>query len=168
MPTAERVVIAFFTTRTEVASALAGLRETGIDRSAVRVLPERFDHPDGIGVQPIGSAPEGAALGALVGGLAGALAGVLAAGGSMVIPRLGAVVAGPMIAALTGAGAVGALGMLAGALAGARRPRFLVAYLVNAAHTSGALIAVRCAADQAPRVERALAEAGAAALRRRP
>jgi hypothetical protein len=168
MPPAERSVIAFFTTRGEVASALTGLRETGIDRGAVRVLPERFDRPDGLGVQPIGSAPEGAALGALVGGLAGALAGVLAAGGSLVIPRLGAVLAGPLVAALTGAGAMGALGMLAGALAGARRPRFLVAYLGNAAHTSGALVAVRCAADQVSRVERALAEAGAAALHRRP
>jgi hypothetical protein len=166
VPPHERVVTAFFTVRTEGSAALASLLESGIDPDAVSILPRDFGHADDIGVQPMGRAPEGAALGALVGGLSGALAGLLAAGGSMVIPPLGAVVAGPMVAALVGAGAAGALGMLAGALAGACRPRFEVAYLVDAARASGALVAVRCTAHQAQRVERMLAEAGASTLRR--
>ncbi len=144
----ERVVTAFFATRAEVAAAVGGLLGGGIEGAAVRVLPKSVHHPDDLGVRPIGRAPEGALLGAIVGGVAGALAGALAAGGSIVIPGLGAVLAGPPVAALAGAGAAGALGMLAGALAGARRAVYEAAYLEDAVRTGGALIAVRCSAER--------------------
>jgi hypothetical protein len=165
VPTRERVVTGFFAARAEVSAAVAGLLGGGIAADAIRVLPKSVHHPDDLGVRPIGRAPEGAALGALVGGVAGALAGAVAAGGSIVIPGLGVVLAGPPVAALAGAGALGALGMLAGGLAGVRRARYEAAFLEDAVHTGGALIAVRCPAEGALAVEGILAAAGARALR---
>ena len=68
-------------------------------------------------------AAEGGLTGAAIGGTAGAVAAALAvAGGSMLIPGLGLVIAGPIAAALAGLGAGGAAGGLIGALVGAGIP----------------------------------------------
>jgi hypothetical protein len=66
--------------------------------------------------------PEGAATGGLTGGLLGALIGGLTMVGSVLIPGVGLLVAGPLIGILTG-GAIGtAAGSLVGALVGAGIP----------------------------------------------
>lgn len=60
---------------------------------------------------------ENVAIGTGVGGTLGAIAGaILTLGTTALIPGLGIVVAGPIIGALAGAGAVGATGALIGAL----------------------------------------------------
>jgi hypothetical protein len=58
---------------------------------------------------------EGAAVGAAVGGAGGAILAAAAAIGSVVIPGLGLIVAGPVLGALTGAVAGSASGAAAGA-----------------------------------------------------
>ncbi len=70
-------------------------------------------------------APEGAAAGAITGGiLAGAL-GWLVGAGSLAIPGVGPfIAAGPILAALGGAAAGGAMGVLAGALIGMGIPEY--------------------------------------------
>ena len=68
-------------------------------------------------------AAEGLGKGSAIGGGVGAaLAAIFAVGTSVVIPGLGLVVAGPIAAALMGAGAGGATGGLIGALVGAGIP----------------------------------------------
>jgi hypothetical protein len=62
---------------------------------------------DGLGI--------GSATGATLGGIAGAIAAI---GTSLVIPGLGLVVAGPLVAGLAGAGAGGITGGLVGSLIG--------------------------------------------------
>ena len=65
----------------------------------------------------------GTGAGAAIGGTVGAVAAAIAAVGSnLVVPGLGLVVAGPIVAALAGAGAGGAAGSLVGALVGAGIP----------------------------------------------
>jgi hypothetical protein len=63
-------------------------------------------------------APEGATAGAAIGGVLGALVASLVAVGSLAIPGIGLVAAGPIVAALAGLGAGGAAGGLVGALVG--------------------------------------------------
>lgn len=64
-------------------------------------------------------AAEGTGVGAVIGGTLGAIIGAIAAiGTNVVLPGLGLVVAGPLVAALVGAGAGGATGSLVGALIG--------------------------------------------------
>lgn len=66
------------------------------------------------------AALKGAGTGSIVGGVAGAIAGALAVvGSSVVIPGLGLVVAGPIVAAFAGAGAGATGGALIGALTNA-------------------------------------------------
>ncbi|MFN2316649.1 MAG: hypothetical protein ABR551_09960 [Gemmatimonadales bacterium] len=67
-------------------------------------------------------AAEGGLAGATVGGTVGAIAGVLAVAGTLAIPGLGLVLAGPVAAGLAGLGAGAAAGGLLGALIGAGIP----------------------------------------------
>ncbi|HEX9225106.1 MAG TPA: hypothetical protein VF885_00440 [Arthrobacter sp.] len=67
-------------------------------------------------------AAEGGLAGATVGGAVGAIAGVLAVAGTLAIPGLGIVLAGPVAAGLAGLGAGAAAGGLVGALVGAGIP----------------------------------------------
>jgi hypothetical protein len=162
----DQVLTAYFAARAQVTSAVGCLLGCGIEADAIRVLPKSVHHVDDIGVRGATKAPEGAALGAVAFGLAGALTGALSAGGAIVVPGLGSVLAGPLVAALAGAGAAGALGVLAGALAGACLPEYEATYLEDAVRTGGALVAVRCGADRVTSVEEILAASGARAVRR--
>ena len=66
---------------------------------------------------------EGAGTGSAIGGTLGAvIAGIAAIGTSVLLPGLGLVVAGPLLAALAGAGAGGLTGGLIGALVGSGIP----------------------------------------------
>lgn len=68
-------------------------------------------------------AAEGAGKGSAIGGTLGAIAGVVAAiGTSLVIPGLGLVIAGPIVAGLAGAGAGGITGGIVGGLIGSGMP----------------------------------------------
>lgn len=67
-------------------------------------------------------AAEGGLAGATVGGTVGAIAGVLAVAGTLAIPGLGIILAGPLAAGLAGLGAGAAAGGLVGALIGAGIP----------------------------------------------
>ncbi|MFN7927942.1 MAG: hypothetical protein U0Y68_08340 [Blastocatellia bacterium] len=68
-------------------------------------------------------AMEGAGTGGAIGGIAGGIIGALAAiGTNAIVPGLGIVVAGPILAGLAGAGAGGATGGIIGALIGAGIP----------------------------------------------
>jgi hypothetical protein len=68
-------------------------------------------------------AAEGAGVGGGIGGVTGGILGaILALGTNAVVPGLGIVVAGPLLAGLAGAGAGGAVGGLIGALVGAGIP----------------------------------------------
>jgi hypothetical protein len=61
---------------------------------------------------------EGAGAGSAIGGTVGAILALVAAAGTLAIPGLNIVAAGPIVAALTGAGAGGLAGGLIGALVG--------------------------------------------------
>lgn len=68
-------------------------------------------------------AKEGAETGTLIGGVVGTAVGIIAAiGTSLVLPGLGLIIAGPIVAGLAGAGAGVITGGLIGALVGAGIP----------------------------------------------
>ena len=91
-------------------------------------------------------APEGAAVGATVGVLGGGTLGALLGLGAIVIPGLGAfLAAGPIIAALAGAGAGGAIGTLAGALIGMGIPEYEAKRYEAYVRSGGALLSVHAA-----------------------
>lgn len=65
---------------------------------------------------------EGAGVGSAIGGTTGAILGAILAAGSIAIPGVGVIVAGPLAAALAGMGAGGLTGGLIGALVGSGIP----------------------------------------------
>ena len=90
-------------------------------------------------------APEGAATGATTGALAGGGLGWLVGIGALAIPGLGPfIAAGPIVAALAGAGAGGALGGLTGALIGAGIPEYEAKRYEGRIKDGGILLSVHC------------------------
>jgi len=155
-----RVFTAFFQARAELDEAISRLLAGGVSADAISLLPKDVVHLDDIGLKAASKASEGASLGALTGGVLGATFAALAAAGSLIIPDVGAVIAGPLVSALAGAGAGGAIGLFLGALIGACVPEYEAAYLDDALRMGGALLAVRCFEERADTIEAILAESG--------
>ena len=90
-------------------------------------------------------APEGAATGAGTGALLGGGLGWLAGIGALAIPGLGPfIAAGPIMAALAGAGVGGAVGGLAGALVGMGIPEYEAKRYEGRVKDGGILLSVHC------------------------
>src|SRR5262245_24074344 len=103
-----RVIMAFFPGHVELGKALDLLLALGIGQHDITCIPKHLQRPDDLTLKLVSKAAEGAALGAVLGGLVGALVGAFGAGGALVIPGAGEVLAGPLVAALAFAGGLGA------------------------------------------------------------
>ncbi len=90
-------------------------------------------------------APEGATTGATTGALVGGGLGWLVGIGALAIPGVGPfIAAGPIVAALAGAGAGGAVGGLTGALIGAGIPEYEAKRYEGRIKEGGILLSVHC------------------------
>jgi hypothetical protein len=90
-------------------------------------------------------APEGAATGAGTGAVLGGGLGWLAGIGALAIPGLGPfIAAGPIVAALAGAGVGGTVGGLAGALVGMGIPEYEAKRYEGRVKDGGILLSVHC------------------------
>jgi hypothetical protein len=92
-------------------------------------------------------AAEGGLAGAAVGGTVGAIAGVLAMAGTLAIPGIGIVLAGPLAAALAGLGAGAATGGLVGTLIGAGIPEEQAKVYESDIKSGGILVGVKPRSD---------------------
>jgi hypothetical protein len=90
-------------------------------------------------------APEGAATGAGSGAVVGGVLGWLAGVGTIAIPGVGPfIAAGPIMAALAGAGVGGAVGGLTGAVIGAGIPEYEAKRYEGLVKNGGILVSVHC------------------------
>lgn len=102
-------------------------------------------------------APEGAAAGATAGVVTGGALGLLLGIGAIAIPGLGAfVAAGPIMAALAGAGVGGAIGTLTGALIGMGIPEYEAKRYEAFLQDGGMLLSVHCSDTEIARRARSL------------
>ena len=108
-------------------------------------------------------APEGTASGVLAGGIAGGVLGWLTGIGALAIPGLGPfIAAGPIVAALAGAGAMGTLGGIIGALAGMGIPEYEAKRYEGRVREGGVLLSVHCdSIDWVKRAKDVLRDTGA-------
>jgi hypothetical protein len=119
-----RVVTGMFRDRESAERAYQSVTNRGYQSDDVNLLmsddtrKKYFSSDDPAKTDLGNKALEGAGAGAGIGGTVGAILAAVAAAGTLVIPGLNIVAAGPIVAALTGAGVGGLAGGLIGGLVG--------------------------------------------------
>src|SRR6195256_3073037 len=138
-------VFGIYSSYGQVESAVDALRAAEFRNTDISVLfPENvgskdFAHEKGT------KAPEGATTGAGTGALIGGGLGWLAGIGALAIPGLGPfIAAGPIMAALAGAGVGGAVGGITGALIGMGIPEYEAKRYEGRVKDGGILLSVHC------------------------
>ncbi len=156
-------VFGIYRNQTSVEHAVTSLKTAGFSNNDVSVL-----FPDKQGTREFAhekstKAPEGAATGAGTGAVLGGGLGWLAGIGALAIPGLGPfIAAGPIMAALAGAGVGGTVGGLAGALVGMGIPEYEAKRYEGHVKDGGILLSVHSDnSDETKRAKAILEQTGA-------
>ena len=160
---ANTAVFGILPTRAAIDEAARELRARGFRNTDISVLlPDNPGSKD-LALEKATKAPEGAATGAGSGAAIGATLGWLAAVGTLAVPGVGPLMAaGPILAALAGAGAGGAVGGVAGALVGLGIPEYEAKRYEGRVRGGGLLISVHADdSEWARRAAEVLEEVGA-------
>ena len=161
MSTASKTVVTgICKSRVEAEQAIDRLIAGGFLNDDISVLMNDSVHGKEFKVDTHTKAPEGAAAGAAIGGTLGAIAAAFATVGALAIPGAQIVAAGPLIAALTGAGAGGAAGTLIGGLAGLGVPEHEAEAWSKKIEDGNILIAVECESQQIDDAKKILKDIG--------
>lgn len=158
-----KAILGIYKTRPQVEAAVDALKLEGFSAADVSVLL-----PDSAGAQEFvhtkgSKAPEGAAAGAGTGAVIGGTLGLLAGIGALAIPGFGPfIAAGPIMAALAGAGAVGAVGAVGGALIGWGVPEYEAKRYEGFVKDGGILMSVHATtSEEVKRAKECLERTGA-------
>jgi hypothetical protein len=156
-------VFGIYQTRESAEEAVGALRQAHFRNTDISAL-----FPDNAGTKDFAcekntKAPEGATTGAASGAVAGGVLGWLVGIGALAIPGIGPfIAAGPIMAALAGAGALGAFGGIVGALVGMGIPEYEAKRYEGRVKHGGILLSVHCDDhDWAKRGEEILKRTGA-------
>lgn len=151
-------VSGILTNKRELEDLIEALHQRGLTEDHVSILMSDKTRHHYYGVKEDTKMPEGASFGGLSGGLLGALIGGLTVAGSVLIPGIGLVVAGPIIGILTG-GAVGvAAGGIIGSLVGMGIPEHEAKFFEDALKEEGNVLVVAETPDKEAKEIKALYE----------
>src|SRR6266404_2131971 len=138
-------VFGIYRTRGDVENTVDTLRREGFRNTDISVLFPENEGTKDFAHEKNTKAPEGATTGATSGAVIGGGLGWLAGIGALAIPGLGPfIAAGPIVAALAGAGAGGVVGGLTGALVGMGIPEFEAKRYEGRVKEGGLLLSVHC------------------------
>lgn len=138
-----KAVFGIFSDRASLDRAVDSLRAHGFRNSDVSVLMQSAGETADFAHEKNTKAPEGLATGATGGILAGGALGWLAGAGLLAIPGIGPfVAAGPIMAAVAGAGIGGTIGGVAGGLIGLGIPEYEAKRYETFVKEGGMLISV--------------------------
>ena len=156
-------VFGIYPSRSAAEEAVDAMRRAGFRNTDISALL-----PDNAGTKDFAhekntKAPEGATTGAVSGAVAGGVLGWLTGIGMLAIPGVGPLLAaGPIVAALAGAGAVGVVGGVVGALVGMGIPEYEAKRYEGRVKHGGVLLSVHCdSSDWAKRAEELFKRTGA-------
>ena len=155
------LITAVFSSRMGAEQAAEELIKSGFAPEDISILMSDTTRGREFGVTQSTKAPEGAAAGATIGGVLGAVAGGLAALGTLAIPGLALVAAGPIVAALTGLGAGAATGGITGAMIGLGIPEHEAKFYDQEIKQGGILLGVYSHKDRVKLAREILEAAGA-------
>jgi hypothetical protein len=163
-----RLVTGLFKTRVAAEAAVDAIIKRGYTRDDISVLMSDATKSKEFAVETGTHAAGGAGIGGAVGGAVGAvaLATLVAVGTNIVLPGIGLIITGPVVAALAGAGAGGATGGLIGALIGAGIPEHRAKVYDAGLRSGGILLGVEAKSDEdADKLEELLDALGAEHVR---
>jgi len=136
-------VFGVFGSKEEMELSLEKLRDSGFSREDISfVIPDRLENSQHLEYsQGKEGAAAGVATGAVLGGTLGWLIGI----GAFSITGIGPfLAAGPVLAALTGAGIGGTVGGISGALIGYGIPEIDAKKIEEKVHAGGILLSIHC------------------------
>src|SRR5437879_9256005 len=156
-------VFGIYRTRGDVENTVDTLRREGFRNTDISVLFPENEGTKDFAHEKNTKAPEGAATGAASGAVVGGGLGWLAGIGALAIPGLGPfIAAGPIMAALAGAGVGGAVGGLTGALIGMGIPEYEAKRYEGRVKDGGILLSVHSdSSDETKRAKEILQQTGA-------
>lgn len=155
-------VFGIFKDRLHLESTVDELRLAGFRAADVSVLlPENLGNKD-LAHEKATKAPEGATTGGVSGAVVGGALGWLVGIGALAIPGVGPfIAAGPIMAALAGAGAGAAVGGVTGGLIGLGIPEYEAKRYEGRIKEGGLLLSVHCDdGDWADRAKQILKKSG--------
>lgn len=136
-------VFGLFDSRITLENAVETLKASGFRPADISVLLPSSDSPSKLIHEKATKAPEGAATGATGGLAVGGALGWLAGIGALALPGIGPfVAAGPIVAAIAGAGIGGTFGGVAGALIGLGIPEYEAKRYETIVEEGGMLLSV--------------------------
>lgn len=136
-------VFGIFNDRASLERAVDQLKLSGFRNSDISVLMQDEGQTTDFAHEKSTKAPEGVAAGASTGILGGSILGWLAGAGALAIPGIGPfVAAGPIMAAIAGAGIGGAVGGITGGLLGLGIPEYEAKRYETFVKEGGMLISV--------------------------
>ena len=156
-----KLVTGIFHSRSAAEMAVDELTKAGIAQEDISLLMSETTHGREFGVTKKTKASQGAAAGMTVGGVLGAVAAGLAAVGTISVPGLALVAAGPLVAALAGLGAGAAAGGVTGGLIGLGIPEHEAKFFGKEIEKGGILVGVY-AHDDRVKVARDILDAAGA------
>jgi hypothetical protein len=156
-------VFGIFPHRTAAEEAVDHLRAAGFRSTDVSVLFSDNRGTKDFAHEKNTKAPEGATTGAVAGFISGGVLGWLTGIGALAIPGIGPLIAaGPIVAALAGAGAVGVVGGIVGGLVGVGIPEYEAKRYEGRVREGSVLMSVHCDnSDWVKRAKEVLTQAGA-------
>ncbi|MDX2114841.1 MAG: hypothetical protein SFZ24_04360 [Planctomycetota bacterium] len=148
------VITGLFNTAAAASSAVNALEARGVPSSDISLIAAEGTRHEAFGIDTKTKAPEGAALGAGLGGATGALIAGLTMVGALATGGVGLLAAGPLVAALAGAGAGAAAGGAIGTAIGFAIPENEVKHYDEAFRKGAVLVGVQATGDDRDNIVR--------------
>lgn len=139
----KKSVFGIFKSKVSVERSVDLLREAGFRPLDISVLMPKMGDTQSFAHKKETKAPEGATTGAVTGAAVGSGLGWLVGAGALAIPGVGAfIAAGPIVAAIAGAGVGGAVGGVTGGLIGLGIPEYVAQRYEGFVKDGGILLSV--------------------------
>jgi len=150
------LITGLFDTESAAENAVEQLHQMGYQQSEISIIMKDRAAAKDLAVETGSRTMEGVGTGATIGGTLGAVLAGLLAVGSVTMPGVGLLAAGPLAAMLAGAGAGGIAGSLVGWLVGAGIPNDVAPYYERGLSEGGVVVAVACHPGDEARVQQVL------------